>query len=248
VKDRDNWQKRHYAKFWFYQVERYGFDAYCKGLFNLLLSKGPQSVYELAIGTGWPFAIGLFDKGVSVSGSDISELLTADINRKYPGISVKAESYEEIKGNSGVKYDIVYCLRSTWYFPDLFKALDTMFSLAKDDGWVLFDIMNKDSDHIQNIVKRHRMLLPYTVAKNIFKLGMNKVLKRNYLVQDVWNIHEIPVSGKAVEGYLNERKISFKKYSINQITDGLESNFLNEGYQNSKIVFECRNNLKELHD
>ncbi len=123
-----------------------------------------------------------------------------------------------------------------------------MFSLAKDDGWVLFDIMNKDSDHIQNIVKRHRMLLPYTVAKNIFKLAMNKVLKRNYLVQDIWNIHEIPVCVKAIESYLNERKISFKKYSINQITDGLESSFLNEGYYNSKIVFECRNNLKELHD
>lgn len=236
--DRSQWQKEKYSRFWINRVKQYGFDSYCKGLCKMIEDKQPQSVYELAIGTGWPFAINFFQKGIQVSGSDISEILIEDVNRHYPQIRTSVGSYEElIPGQE--KFDIVYCFRSTWYFKDIFKALDNMLSMAKKGGSVMFDIMNKDSVFVKNFILKHRFLLPYTFVKNIFKKIANVLLGRNYLMQDLWNIHEIPVSALDIESYLNKQGITFKKYSINQIEEGKDAEFTNGGRFNSKIVYDC---------
>lgn len=240
MKNRANWQRENYAKYWVDQVSKYGFDDYCKGLLNLILSKKPSSVYELAIGTGWPFAISLNENGVAVAGSDISELLIQEIKNNYPNINVVAQTYEDIKPNQANQYCLVYCFRSSWYFPDIYKALDAMFMLVKEDGFVIFDIMNKDSDYIKNMIKSHRILFPYTILKNVYKTIMNAFFSRRYLVQSLWNIHEIPVSSKDIENYLAKKGVSFKKYSINQITDNINSQFKDIGISNSKIIFECQ--------
>lgn len=238
MENRSQWQREKYSRFWIDRVKQYGFDAYCKGLCEMVESKQPVSVYELAIGTGWPFAINFFQKGIQVSGSDISEILIEDINNHYPKIRTFAGSYEEL--NLGPeKFDVVYCFRSTWYFPDIFKALDGMFDIAKSGGSVLFDIMNKDSAFVKNFILKHRVLLPYTLAKNITKKIINKVFGKNYLMQHLWDIHEIPVSALAIEAYLNKRGITFKKYSINQIEGGIETKFVNTGWFNSKVVYDC---------
>ena len=144
MENRLRWQKEMYSRFWIYRVKQYGFDAYCKGLCEMVESKQPISVYELGIGTGWPFAINFFQKGIKVSGSDISEILIEEINNNCPAIRTYVGSYEELKLVSE-KFDVVYCFRSTWYFQDIFKALDVMFEMTNRGGSVIFDIMNRDS-------------------------------------------------------------------------------------------------------
>ncbi len=240
MKNRDSWQKDNYAKFWVEQVNKYGLDEYCKGLIELILSKNPSKVYELAIGTGWPFAISLSEKNVSVSGSDISELLVKEIKSKYPAIDAVVQSYEDVLPNPEKQYDLVYCLRSTWYFPNIYKAFDAMFMLVKNNGYVVFDIMNKDSDYIKSMIKTHRLMFPLTMVKNLTKMVLNTFFRKDYLVQDIWNIHEIPVSPKDVEAYLDKQGVSFRKYSINQIRDNINSEFKDYGEFNSKVIYECQ--------
>ena len=77
------------------------------------------------------------------------------------------------------------------------------------------------------------------LSKNLFKYTVNKLLGKNYLLQDLWNIQEIPVSEKLIIQYLNDKNISYRKYSINQVIDNTDSNFITLGEFNSKIVFEC---------
>lgn len=237
MKDRINWQKKEYPHFWEQQVVRYGFDDYCKGLFQLIEKKDPKSVYELAIGTGWPFAISFYEKGIKVSGSDISDHLIKKINEDFPGIASTCTSYENVRIDE--KFDVVYCFRSTWYFPDVLKALELMLSLCKEGGYVVFDIMNADSDYIKRIVGRHRLFFPITIGKNIIKWLGNTFFKKKYLIQDPWNIHELPVSPLIIDNFLKSRGVVFRKYSINQIVD-MSQPFCCKGEPGSKVVYECQ--------
>jgi len=66
MKDSLKYHKESYPLFWAYQVKKYGFDDYCKGLCDLIEINSPNTVYELGIGTGWPFAAYFHEKGVYV--------------------------------------------------------------------------------------------------------------------------------------------------------------------------------------
>jgi ubiquinone/menaquinone biosynthesis C-methylase UbiE len=174
---------------------------------------------------------------MKVSGSDISEILIKDLNTHFPEIRTTIGSYDEIKCEIE-KYDVVYCFRSTWYFSDIFKALDVMFNMSKNGGSVVFDIMNSDSLFNRMIILKHRFLLPYNFVKNIVKLALNLVLGKKYLMQDLWNIHEIPVSVYQVEKYLINRGIKFKIYSISELESGRSASIANPK-ASSKVLFDC---------
>jgi len=237
MNDINYWIKNKYSYYWIDRVKEYGFDEYCKGLCAVVENKHPKSVYEIGIGTGWPFAINFYNKGMKVSGSDISEILIKDLNTHFPEIRASIGSYDEIKCEIE-KYDVVYCFRSTWYFSDIFKALDVMFNMSKNGGSVVFDIMNSDSLFNRMIILKHRFLLPYNFVKNIVKLALNLVLGKKYLLQDLWNIHEIPVSVFHVEEYLINRGIKFKIYSISELERGRSASIGNPK-ASSKVLFDC---------
>ncbi|MFA6260097.1 MAG: class I SAM-dependent methyltransferase [Bacteroidia bacterium] len=239
MKDRVNWQKNKYSKFWANQVVKYGFDDYCQGLCTLVESKHPQSVFELAIGTGWPFATRFTEAGIQVAGSDISEYLIEQLKQNHPGIKSYVSSYENLPELTSEKYDIVYCFRSTWYFPDLYKAIDNMIRITRKGGFVMFDIMNSDSEYVKSLIDKHRKSFVKILAKNFVKKIMNMLFARNYLMQDTRNIHELPVSAMDVGNYLRKNGIQFNQYSINQISEGMDKPFVNSGQSNSKIIFEC---------
>ena len=239
MKNRSEWQNKKYAQFWVRQVEKYGFDEYCKGLCKMVEKSKPSSVYEMAIGTGWPFAITLHEKGILVAGSDISERLIKKLADRYPGIKGSVASYDNINLAFEFKYDLVYCFRSTWYFPDIIKAIDTMVNLTKKGGGiVIFDIMNSDSDYIKKMICLHKFSFPITILKNSIKIIANFLFKKAYLIQDPFNIHELPVSAKFIEQYLEAKNIPFQKYSINQVIDPLDKDFINHSQYNSKVIFE----------
>jgi len=239
MKDRLTWQKEKYSRFWINRVKYYGFDSYCKGLCMLVESKEPSSVFEVGIGTGFPFGINFFQKGIQVTGCDISDILIKEVNRNYPEIRAYVGSYEECNFGEE-KYDVVYCFRSTWHFEDIFKALDVMFDMTKSGGSVVFDIMNKDSVFFKLTILKHRLLVPYTLAKNIIKIVVNNLLAKNYLLQNLWDIDEIPVSTFSIDAYLNKRGVAFKRYSINQIEKGHYDTSVKRVCFQSKVVYDCK--------
>jgi len=240
MKNREEWQKTKYSKFWSNQVKKYGFDPYCQGLYNLILSNKPSSVYELAIGTGWPFAKNFFDLGISVSGSDISSLLVSEIKMTHPKINVTVSSYQDIIKEQNVDYDIIYCFRSSWYFPNILQAVEKMFMIVKPGGLVIFDIMNDDSKFIKYIKLKHRILIPITLLKNILKVTLNQLFKSNYLVQNIWCQDEIPVSLVTIENYLKNICSYYNKYSMNQIETNLNEEYNSDWKNDSKITFVCK--------
>ncbi len=194
----------------------------------------------MAIGTGWPFAINLLNEGIDVYGSDIADFLVEGIKSHYPEIKVTVASYEDLGVTEVDQYDVVYCFRSTWYFPNVLKAIDAMLKLAKKPGWVIFDIMNQDSKYVRRMIIVHRLLIPYTIFKNFGKLSLNLLFKKDYLMQDPWNIHEIPVFPKLIENHLDAQGVAYKKYFTNQIAVGVGSESGNKTTFDSKIVFECQ--------
>jgi SAM-dependent methyltransferase len=240
MKNREDWQKNKYSKFWSNQVKKYGFDNYCKGLLNLILSYNPSRVYELAIGTGWPFAKTISDLGISVSGSDISSVLVSEIESTHPEIIAEVKSYQNIREDKLGRFDIVYCFRSTWYFPNILQAIDKMFLLVKPGGMVIFDILNSDSKYIKYLIIRHRLMFPITIFKNLLKVILHYFNNKNYFIHNIWWIDEIPVSSSTIENYLQNKCDFFCKYSVNQIETNLKEEFSLKWKNDHKIIFVCK--------
>lgn len=93
-------------------------------------------------------------------------------------------------------YDLVYCFRSSWYFDDIYKALDFMLNKAAPSGVLIFDIMNMDSPWNRRMIIKKNTLFPITILKNFFKIILN--LK--------FGVREIMYSPKMIENWLLEKK------------------------------------------
>jgi len=77
----ERWKRDIYPKYWIRKSREYGFDHYCKGLVALIEDRQPESAFELAIGTGYPFAKKLLAAGIDVSGCDISQELITELSK-----------------------------------------------------------------------------------------------------------------------------------------------------------------------
>ena len=120
--DFDRWKRICYSQYWSRASRKYGLDAYCAGLLRLIKSQfSPKNVFELAIGNGFPFAENLARSGIDVTGCDISEDLVAELKQSFPEIRAFVGGY--IDNSFAEQFDVVYCLRSTWYFPDIDRAM-----------------------------------------------------------------------------------------------------------------------------
>ena len=135
----------------------YGIDFYCKGLLRLIEKNQPQSVFELAIGTGYPFAEKLLISGIDVFGCDISEELINYSKKSFPSINVCVAGYQDIdkiKSIFNKNFNIVYCFRSTWYFSNIADAIDCRLYFTKPSGLIIFDIMNKDCEYNKLLLQK----------------------------------------------------------------------------------------------
>lgn len=144
----ERWKRDIYPKYWIRKSQKYGLDLYCKGLVALIQHNQSKCAFELAIGMGYPFAEKLMNKDIYVSGSDISPELIAELKKNFPEINACVGGYEDlykVKMTVKQKFDLVYCLRSTWYFTDIVAAIYFMLYFAKPRGQIIFDVLNKDS-------------------------------------------------------------------------------------------------------
>lgn len=133
-----------YDKFWEKQTKVYGITKYEKYIIHEIIRRKPKKVFEVGIGNGWPIGVALHRKNIKVCGCDVSKRLVESARKN---LHCQEEVWVgELKSNSGnEKYDVTYCVRTSWYIPDFFQVLDKMISMMEEQGCVIFDIMEKSS-------------------------------------------------------------------------------------------------------
>jgi len=228
--DRKTYIRDIYSKYWLTAREKkYGFSAYDINLCNLLLNFtnhipcNKVKLLEAAIGTGYPFADFFQRKGYSVHGVDISPDLIKKCHTIYPRINAVVGDAELLNYPDDI-FDITYCFHSTWYFPNLGKAICEMVRVTRPGGYILFDIQNRSNQSIERIYKKRLSEMEgigrlRRYAENIVKV----ILQRGF---PDWHfvVHETPTYPQDVYKYLNGCKYSntFTVYIRNE-NDTLES-------------------------
>lgn len=133
-----------YDKFWQRQTHRYGVTEYEKVVLNSILKKNAKNVFSCAIGTGWSIEQKLYNNGVNVDGCDVAENSVKEAQKKLGNNSgIYVGVIDDYKSDVK-KYDVVYCMRASWYIPHFENVIIKMIDMCKDDGMVIFDIMPKE--------------------------------------------------------------------------------------------------------
>ena len=139
-----------YSRYWITAREKiYGFLEYdrnlCRYICRQIASGG--KLLEVAIGTGYPFADFFQKAGYAVYGIDISPALIEKCRQLNPSIDCKVGDAEALEYPDDY-FDCSYCFHSSWYFPDLNKAIDEMLRVTRAGGLVMFDIQNRNNEEI----------------------------------------------------------------------------------------------------
>lgn len=240
--DHEHWTRNVYPGYWSRASRAYGMDSYSAGLLKLIEERSPKTAFELAIGNGYPFAGTLSSKGIEVSGCDISAELVAELKKDYPAVHACVGSYDDDAVGGDARYDLVYCLRSTWYFPDLRRALEFMLRKTAPGGTLVLDIMNSESRWNRRLLARKYLLFPVTIAKNAVKRLWNAFQPGRWMTERVFGIREIMYAPGLVEGFLREKGLPYSRFNLRQIEElsgpGPRSNDFSE---DQKLVFVVTN-------
>lgn len=181
--DRKTFLREVYSKYWIDAREKkYGFLDYDKNVCSLLVNIAGdvrrKKMLEVAIGTGYPYAVYFDNVGAEVYGIDISPDLVANCKETYPNIRSEVGDAEKLPYEDG-SFNIAYCFHSSWYFPNLNKAVDEMIRTTKNGGFVVFDIQNKSNPGIERGFKKHigetrGMGKIKKIIKNLIKIAMRR--------------------------------------------------------------------------
>ncbi len=232
-----DWSTVEGARHWPREAQGYGKNAYVSGLLNLIEQQHPKRVFEVGLGNGFPFAEGLLEKNIDVHGCDVSEFLLQELSRKYPAVTYYHAGYETMVEKVGAqKYDVVYCLRSTWYFSDIFTALKNMLVITRPGGAIIFDIMNSDSPEIKKFMRTMRWKKYQQSVKYVIKRLLNKIARTHYIIDTGGLAAHYPVSPHDVDTFLDTQKVAYTTLSFKQIT-GERADF---DPQNFRIIYRVQ--------
>ena len=181
--DRKEFMRSVYSGYWIGARDKiYGFMAYDRQLCDYLsaeLANG-GTVLEVAIGTGYPIADHLQKAGHEVHGVDISPDLVRRCREINPAIHAEVGDAENL-AYPDATFDATYCFHSSWYFPDLPRAIGEMVRVTKPGGVVLIDIQNAANAQVDAAYQRrlHRIrpgLLPRAElhARNLAKVVLRR--------------------------------------------------------------------------
>ena len=180
---------------------------YDKSLLKFITEQCPKKasrVLEVAVGTGYPFADYLSNGGYEVHGIDLSPDLIRECSQFNPHIHCKVGDAEHLEYADSF-FDFAYCVHSSWYIPDLQKAIREMMRVVRPGGGVLFDVQNVRNAYIYAIYRKH-------IFHNTHWAGMAVKTARNFVkfvsrrgIQD-WPfvVSEVPSDPVDVIRYLKE--------------------------------------------
>lgn len=171
-----------YSRYWITARDRiYVNLPYDRNLVNYVEDRIPRGagLLEVAVGTGELFGRSFVEAGYQMTGIDISPMLVARCKELQPSINCQVGDAEHIEFPDG-HFACTYCFHSTWYFPDLEKAIREMIRVTRPGGLVIFDIMNLDhpgirSYHERKVAETRGIRRVYRFAKNVAKLLLGRV-------------------------------------------------------------------------
>lgn len=206
-----------YNKFWKEKTKEYGYGAYERNLVRTIVHLHPKNVFEVGIGTGWPIGAALRKKGIKVDGCDLAEssvLLAKEELGNEEGIWVG----DVLSYNGENKYDVVYCVRVSWYIPNFYATLKKMISMTTLGGYVVFDIMDNFS--------------LYCMRSNFFRIVDGYFRLWGIEKDEVFGQHFI--NPARMKSFLRRNGLKFQCRGERKITK--DTNLLNT----LKIVFLCK--------
>lgn len=172
-----------YSKFWEKQTYIYGLGSYENFILQKVESVNPKNVYEVGIGNGYPFAVSLKEKGITVSGCDVAPRLVESAKSKLGGVcgEIKVGTIHEI--NIENTYDVVYCVRVSWYMKEKYfiRTLEKMIEITNDNGLIVFDVMRKWSPCFwDRVVKRLIFVYALQIVRWLVK-GKFEIVPPNHM-------------------------------------------------------------------
>tara|TARA_Y100000996_G_scaffold414570_1_gene405857 strand:- start:275 stop:1042 length:768 start_codon:yes stop_codon:yes gene_type:complete len=221
---RKEYMRSIYSKDWSRKRRKYGVEQYDKDLIHQLSKKIKDGkILEVGIGDGFPYSNILDEMGYEVYGIDISPTHVDMVKESLPKINVKIGDSEDLEFNDNF-FDIVFCFRSTWYFPDVIKSISEMLRVVKNDGLVIFDIQNINHPIHQKMVKksnRRQKKHPFInivekYIKNIIKIALRPIVFYgvDWSFQN-YSFIETPTDPNDVIAYLQSRKdVGYKLYGV----------------------------------
>lgn len=206
-----------YDKYWEKQTKVYGITTYEKYIIHEINKRNPKKVFEVGIGNGWPIGTSLKRRGIEVNGCDIAKRLVEQAQEKLNNTDgIYVGKVQEI--NIKEKFDVVYCVRSSWYMLDFYEVLENMTNMMKDDGYIVFDIMEKESlYYIKQLYKQFQ-------TKFYHYIGLS--------VEEEWKL--CFYSQYMIEYFLKKHKMKFYSFNERQITRSKD--FLNT----PKRIYVCK--------
>lgn len=200
-----------YSEFWKKQSKVYGKqeDDGLDKIIEILKELHAKTAFEVGIGTGWPIASDLSDNGTNISGCDVAESLIRTAREKYPQMKLYVGDIWQVPFE-GVKYDLVYCIRSSWYMKDFLAVIQKMLEITENGGTIVFNVLNS-----ANSINRKTKLKGTFIRFAVRVYGAMKVLfcNRDYIApcpNFFYNLGEI-------KNVLNKYNVKYMVYSINQL-------------------------------
>ena len=223
-----------YARFWLKQVRRYGFHwlhASMLELITFLTAPGDGYLLEVGVGTGWPFVSALVERGYTVYGVDLAECLVQEAMAHLGVSRCLAGDAEALPWADG-SFNLVYCLQSIWYFPDLARVLAEMVRVTRSGGMVVFDAMN---------LANARILWAEIWSKRVFTHMRNT--RRRLSGRPLLPIpfHEHPATPWRVSQILDSLPVSYHVV----LPEDPQHSIAGLDYFHYRLVYICHKQLKE---
>ena len=208
--NRKQYMKKVYPKYWMTARENiYGFSQYDKNLCRYLLDRIPtgEKVLEVAIGTGYPIAEFLQAARYSVYGLDISADLVERCRQRNPEIACMVGDVEDLPYRN-CSFACTYSFHSSWYFPNVTRAIEEMLRVTRPSGVVLFDIQNRNAKDIDAAYRRR--LAANRAAGKVIRYGKNMakiILRRG---TPLWHpvVYEVPTYPETLYRHLDQIGVS----------------------------------------
>ena len=238
--DRKSYMREVYSKHYITTREKiYGFLEYDKNLCSYLCRHVPigSKLLEVAIGTGYPIAQFLQKRGYSIYGIDIAARLIEKCKKLYPEINCKVGDAERLEYPNNY-FGASYCFHSTWYFPDLNKAIDEMIRVTRPSGLIMFDIQNRNNQDINNGYQRRLAETKGMGKIKRYVKNIAAVILRRGTPNWHFVVYEVPVYPESIYEHLKGKQISNFKVLIVKENEVIEvGNELGSIGPFSRLVF-----------
>lgn len=206
-----------YSKIWVYQTKNYGYEEYVQRVVQMIGQSSPQRVFEVGIGTGWPIGVALKEKGIMVDGCDVADNLVAAAQKELGNPDgIWCGEVSEYRGD--ILYDVTYCVRTSWCIPNFYFTLKKMISMTKLGGYVIFDVMDKNSPYCL----KHGMTGMRERYYKFLGINVDERYKENY------------ISIRGMKRFLKKAGMTYQYWGEREITENRDK------YNTPKVVFMCR--------